>query len=91
MFNAPNAWGLHDMHGNVWEWCEDEWNDTLTSQLSRAESRKAGKRDDARCQVVRGGAWVNQPSGLRAANREWSIAEHRLNTVGFRVARTVKV
>src|SRR5262249_32807781 len=63
----PNAWGLYDMHGNVWEWCEDNWRANAV-RATRASSRSLGLDDGPR--VLRGGSWANaDPEKLRSANR----------------------
>ncbi|HEY7427764.1 MAG TPA: SUMF1/EgtB/PvdO family nonheme iron enzyme [Gemmataceae bacterium] len=79
----PNAWGLYDMHGNVFQWCEDYYGpyeglngrDPLRS-LKHAEDRH----------VVRGGSWDNHWPGNRAAYRDGILSERRLWHLGFRVA-----
>ena len=67
----PNAWGLHDMHGNAWEWCEDEFG-TRT---------KDG--DDRDC-VVRSGSWLGGAGGCRSAFRFGFGAGNRIGLLGFR-------
>ena len=85
----PNAWGLHDMHGNVFEWCEDEWNDVLTGQPADGTPRRARTPANAGFRVLRGGAWNSGPQGLRATYRYRVPAGLSLDYFGFRVARTV--
>ena len=84
---SPNAWGLHDMHGNVWEWVQDCWNDTYhgaPTDGSAWTSGSCGRR------VVRGGSWSNGPENLRAAFRLRNTTGSRYNdSFGFRVARTL--
>lgn len=81
----PNAYGLHDMHGNVQEWTEDCWHEDYTD----APIDGSAWTDDTECKqrVVRGGAWYGYPLALRAATRK--PLHHRLRTnggVGFRLA-----
>jgi formylglycine-generating enzyme required for sulfatase activity len=83
---APNAFGLYDMHGNVWEWCEDNWHNDYTGNPPADGSVWRG--DDSR-RVLRGGSWVNDPQFLRSANRFRLLPVARDNYVGFRVARTL--
>ncbi len=82
---APNAWGLHDMLGNVWEWTWDAWaergNDAAVDPTGPATG---GDR------VRRGGAWNFGPRFLRSAQRGRLAPDRRFASVGFRVARTVR-
>jgi formylglycine-generating enzyme required for sulfatase activity len=61
----PNAFGLHDMHGNAWEWVEDPWHDSYEG--APADGSPWVKDGLAGWRVVRGGSWVNYPQFLRAA------------------------
>ena len=83
---AANAWGLHDMLGNVWEWTEDCWNGSYAGAPSDGSAWEYGDCDR---RVLRGGAWDYDPSGLRAASRSRDSAGIRNNIDGFRVARTL--
>ena len=78
----PNPFGLYDMHGQVWEWCEDDWHDNYQSLpmdgsawLSRTSSKK----------VIRGGSWVYSPHLCRSAYRGLSTRDVRSNSIGVRV------
>ena len=80
-----NAFGVHDMHGNVWEWVEDCWND----RYRRAPSDgSAWLRGNCERRVLRGGSWFIIPRNLRSAFRLWGSAGDRY-FLGFRVARTL--
>lgn len=79
----PNPYGLHDMHGNVWEWVEDCWNETHAGAPVDGSARGG----DCSRRVVKGGAWYFEAEYLRAAARQSYPAASRLNVVGFRVAR----
>ena len=83
---APNAWGLHDMHGNVWEWVEDCWNDDYAEAPSDGSAWLSG---ECYVRVLRGGSWGAPPRVLRVAYRGGITAGYRSNFVGFRVARTL--
>lgn len=80
-----NNFGVHGMHGNVWEWVEDCWNDGYESAPSDSSPWPNG---DCRSRVLRGGAWNILPEYLRSATRYHLGPQVRLNIVGFRVART---
>ena len=82
----PNAFGLHDMHGNVWEWVEDCWNGDYKSAPGDSAARTSG---DCSRHVLRGGSWYSGPLVLRSAVRDWHRSDYRLNVNGFRVARVL--
>ena len=81
-----NARGLHDMHGNVWEWVQDCWNGSYAGAPVDGSAWLSG---DCSRRVSRGGSWLYDPRYLRAANRSWVTSGIRLNYDGFRVARTL--
>jgi formylglycine-generating enzyme required for sulfatase activity len=83
----PNDFGLYDIHGNVWEWCEDVWHDNYTGAPIDGSAWLEG--GDASRRVVRGGSWSNYPLFLRAANRSLGGTDGRSNDIGFRLARTL--
>lgn len=83
-----NPWGLHHVHGNVWEWTEDCWIDKNTDNPGTGTARTTGCTD-ANARVVRGGSWVSVPWYLRAAYRSWFTSDFRSIDLGFRVARSV--
>lgn len=79
-----NAFGLHDMLGNVGEWTQDCWN---ANYLGAPADGRAWTSGDCALRAVRGGAWDDAPTGLRAAYRVGSPTIIRLYSRGFRVAR----
>ena len=83
----PNAWRLRDMHGNVWEWCEDNWHEDYKGNPPTDGSVRPG--GDASLRVLRGGSWDYDPLFLRSADRNWFQPDVRGGNVGFRVARTL--
>jgi len=82
---APNAWGLHDMHGNVWEWVQDVVHDSYDGAPLDGSAWEEGG-DGAR-RVLRGGSWLYNPRYLRSALRNGFSAVLSNDIVGFRVAR----
>ena len=84
---SANAFGLYDMHGNVWEWTQDCWNGSYKGAPSDGTAWLSG---DCGRRVLRGGSWVNYPYGLRSADRSRIAAGYRNNgLIGFRLARTL--
>lgn len=94
---APNAFGLYDMHGNVWEWVADCYQERYGAASADGSAVTAA---DCRAHVLRGGSWYNYPRNLRSAVRNFSPSvrspsrhpdqpDTPANTIGFRVARTL--
>ena len=86
----PNDWGLHDVHGNVWEWVEDDWSvvydDDSLGAYQGAPVDGSVREFHGECCVVRGGSWLDLPWFLRSAARIRISYGSRYNYVGFRVA-----
>jgi len=78
----PNAFGLYDMNGNVWEWVEDCYNINYMGAPVNGEAWQSG---DCSKRVLRGGSWGRHPGGLRVADRGGSVANIRDNDDGFRL------
>jgi len=83
----PNAWGLHDMHGNVWEWCADFYRANYYSE-SPEDDPRGPSRGSAR--VLRGGAWKFIDVTLRSTNRIGYDPNSRDDNYGFRVSANLK-
>ena len=78
-----NLWGLHDMHGNVWEWVQDCYHSDYVDAPATATARQDG---DCRQRILRGGSWSNSPVMVRSEVRERDSITMRASEIGFRVA-----
>ena len=83
---SPNAFGLHNVHGNVREWVQDCWNDSYRGAPDNGRAWGAG---DCSRRVARGGSWNYRPRYLRSASRSRNTTGNRVDILGFRVARTL--
>jgi formylglycine-generating enzyme required for sulfatase activity len=78
-----NVWGLHDMHGNVWEWVQDWYADNYYQQSGIIDPKGA---EEGKYRVVRGGSWRDDARYLRVSARGRNEPGYRLDTLGFRCA-----
>jgi formylglycine-generating enzyme required for sulfatase activity len=100
----PNPWGLYDMHGNVWEWCQDRWSADLYERLLDGVSRQQRDQYVVRdplfedrtdqhtygdWRVIRGGAWTCAPASVRCSIRTYAEAADSSVYTGFRIVRVV--
>ena len=81
-FKVANNFGLSDMHGNVWEWCEDDWHDDYNGTPTDGSAWLSG---ESSTKVIRGGSWSINPYICRSAYRSHPTRAFRDLTVGFRV------
>ncbi|NEZ65750.1 formylglycine-generating enzyme family protein [Leptolyngbyaceae cyanobacterium CCMR0082] len=79
----PNAFGLYDMHGNVWEWCQDHWHDSYDSAPTDGSAWIIGGDNDWR--MLRGGSWYNSTVYCCSTCRSYNQPDVRIDTFGFRV------
>ncbi len=83
----PNAWGLYDTHGYVWEWCQDAWHDSYEGAPADGAAWDAR---GAKERVLRGGSWADDADRCRSAYRHRKPADHRGDAVGFRCVRAAE-
>ena len=87
----PNAWGLHDMLGNVWEWTEDCWTEGEDRGYRGAPADGSPRASpDCPFRVTRGAAWNSNPRNVRISNRGNFSSATPYDSVGFRVARSLE-
>jgi len=83
-----NAWGLYDLHGNVWEWCADHWHSDYTDKPdgSKANGNAPWLSEDEEAErSLRGGSWLNYPGLSRSALRPHNHPDGRHDDIGFRI------
>lgn len=79
----PNAFGLYDVHGNVWEWCQDVWHESYDEAPKNGSAWREGGDQDRR--ILRGGSWAVSPASCRSAGRGRGAPTIIDGSVGFRV------
>src|SRR5262249_27377672 len=83
----PNAFGLNDMHGNVWQWVEDCYHDNYDAAPADGSAWTENCKEDLR--VLRGGSFIDVPTLIRSASRVSHNSGVQAGEIGFRVARTL--
>jgi formylglycine-generating enzyme required for sulfatase activity len=84
----PNAFGLFDMNGNVWEWCQDRYHDNYNGAPTNSDAWLSG--GDPKSRVLRGGSWNSAAMFLRSAHRESRPPDFRSYGLGFRVVAVAR-
>jgi formylglycine-generating enzyme required for sulfatase activity len=85
-FGIANAFGLSDMHGNVWEWCQDVWRGNYDGAPTDGSAWTTGENE--KYKVICGGSWNAYPRDCRSASRDPYFADYRNYYIGFRVVCT---
>jgi formylglycine-generating enzyme required for sulfatase activity len=81
----PNPWGLYDMHGNVWEWCQDDYKSDHSLYPSDGKPYLAESQKKGASKVLRGGSWFNYPQNCRSAYRYNYTRANHYGLIGFRL------
>jgi formylglycine-generating enzyme required for sulfatase activity len=82
---VSNAFGLYDMHGNVWEWCEDDWHDDYEGAPTDGSAWITSTSNQDSTKILRGGSWFNDPKRCRSACRGRLDIDSDDNCISFRV------
>lgn len=86
-FQVANAFGLFDMHGNVWEWCLDRWHESYDGAPTNGHEWLDCSQNQTR--VIRGGSWRNEPLRCRSATRWLNNTNKLSQNIGFRIVRSL--
>ncbi len=81
---SPNAWGVYDMHGNVWEWCRDRFDKYPSASVTDPVGSYTGSN-----RVIRGGGWFGSSKYCRSANRNANNPDDRASDLGFRLVKSL--
>jgi formylglycine-generating enzyme required for sulfatase activity len=84
----PNAFGLYDMHGNAWEWCEDDWHENYINAPTEGSAWNSRSGSDAK--LLRGGSWRSSARNCRSADRNGDLRGSRYYCCGFRVVSSFR-
>ncbi|EKU97529.1 hypothetical protein Lepto7375DRAFT_6726 [Leptolyngbya sp. PCC 7375] len=84
-FDVTNGFGLSDMHGNVYEWCQDHWHENYKNAPTDGSAWLLDTKERISLRVIRGGSWIYRPNKCRSANRNYFGSMGRTRNIGFRV------
>ena len=87
-FFLPNPFGLYDMHGNVWEWCEDDWHENYID--APTDGSAWNSQSGSNTKLLRGGSWYYDAGCCRSANRNRYSRDYRYYYCGFRVVSSFR-
>jgi formylglycine-generating enzyme required for sulfatase activity len=90
-FKVANAFGLYDMHGNVWEWCMDHWHDSYINAPTDGSAWLDENSSKNVERVLRGGSWYGFPRDCRSASRVRYWADNRNDFIGFRLLSPARI
>ena len=88
---VANNFGLYDMHGNVWEWCQDHWHESYEEAPVDGSAWIAPNASENAERLLRGGSWYYNPQNCRSAYRDGYVAINRDNVIGFRVVFSARI
>jgi formylglycine-generating enzyme required for sulfatase activity len=90
-FQLANRFGLYDMHGNVWEWCLDHWHDSYKGAPEDGSAWLDLDVEEDAERMLRGGSWFFNPAFCRSASRSRDSADHRRDSIGFRLVSPARI
>lgn len=90
LFEGTNQFGLFDMHGNIWEWCQDHWHKNYDDALTDGSAWVDAVDSNRKPRILRGGSWSDNPTLCRSAYRYHNDPVNRVDFIGFRVVLALK-
>jgi formylglycine-generating enzyme required for sulfatase activity len=84
-FGISNSFGLYDVHGNVWEWCEDHYHENYQEAPTDGSAWIDPVATESTPRILRGGSWFDRAMWCRSAARDWNRADNCFDSIGFRI------